>query len=281
MTDEPTLAAFHRLAAAIEHDPELRKAAGELALRLIREDANLREELRREILVDELLQLPQRFAQFTEYVNAFIAAQLQHNERTDQAIAELKTDMAEVKADVAELKTDMAEVKADVAELKTDMAEVKTDVAELKQNYTRMSGQLSNLMGHDYEHRAIERARRLVRRHLGMEQAILLYSDRPVPSTFEQDVLIPAIREGRVTRQQADDLEDADCIIRCENPDGEIIYAVVEISTMVQDHDHNRALRRAEILSQATGLPTRAYVVGENEEDSDPQSGRATYLRYA
>jgi peptidoglycan hydrolase CwlO-like protein len=65
----------------------------------LEQDPALREQLRRHILTEELLQLP-------------------------AAVQELRTDVAELKNGVTEIKTDVAELKNDVTELKTDVAEL-------------------------------------------------------------------------------------------------------------------------------------------------------------
>ncbi len=49
-----------------------------------------------------------------------------------EGMAEVKADIAEVKADVRELQEDMAEVKADIEELKADVRELREDMAEVK-----------------------------------------------------------------------------------------------------------------------------------------------------
>ena len=60
-------------------------------------------------------------------------------------ISELKTDMAQVKteinelkSDVSELKSDMIQVKAEINELKSDMAQVKTEISELKADVSEL-----------------------------------------------------------------------------------------------------------------------------------------------
>jgi len=67
-------------------------------------------------------------------------------------VAELKTrvtslekDVAELKQDVAELKTRVTSLEKDVAELKQDVAELKQDVAELKQDVADINVRLSNV----------------------------------------------------------------------------------------------------------------------------------------
>ncbi|MDD3554259.1 MAG: hypothetical protein PHC35_07080 [Deltaproteobacteria bacterium] len=115
------------------------------------------EEIRRLILTEELMRLPQRFDAFVKDDFKPLAQKVGNIEtdvselknrvgvvetdvgvlKTDVAVlktdvAVLKTDVSELKTDVRVLKTDVAELKTDVAVLKTDVAVLKTDVAELK-----------------------------------------------------------------------------------------------------------------------------------------------------
>ena len=247
---------------ALDQDPNLQHEFHQHLVEAIRRDDNLRRDLRKEILAEELLQLPTRFT------------------RVEDDVAVLKEDVAVLKQDVAVLKEDMAEVKEDVAVLKEDMAEVKQDMAEVKGDTSRMAGQIANLMGSDYETKAIERSRRLIRRALGMERATLVYASRQPATDFEEQILVPAIRQGLIDRHQADQLEEADSIIRCENNQGDIIHAVVEISITVQDHDRTRATDRAEIFNLATGLHALPFVVGQNQRERGANVPNVPFLEY-
>ena len=247
---------------ALDQDPNLQREFHKHLVEVIRRDDHLRRDLRKEILAEELLQLPTRFT------------------RVEDDVTVLKEDVTVLKQDVAVLKEDMAEVKQDVAVLKEDMAEVKQDVAEVKGDTSRMAGQIANLMGSDYESKAIERSRRLIRRALGMERATLVYASRQPATDFEEQILVPAIRQGLIDRQQADQLEEADSIIRCENGQGDIIHAVVEISITVQDHDRTRATDRAEIFNLATGLHALPFVVGQNQRERGANAPNVPFLEY-
>ena len=254
---------------ALDQDPNLQHEFHQHLVEAIRRDDNLRRDLRKEILAEELLQLPTRFTR----VEDDVAVLKEDVAVLKQDVAVLKEDMAEVKQDVAVLKEDMAEVKQDVAVLKEDMAEVKGDTS-------RMAGQIANLMGSDYEAKAIERSRRLIRRALGMERATLVYASRQPATDFEEQILVPAIRQGLIDRHQADQLEEADSIIRCENNQGDIIHAVVEISITVQDHDRTRAADRAEIFNLATGLHALPFVVGQNQQERGANVPNVPFLEY-
>ena len=212
---------------ALDQDPELQRALHQRLVKAIQTEDELRQELRKEILTEELLQMPVRFL------------------RLEQAVENLLQDMTEVKQDVAEL---------------------KQDVSLLKDQQTRMSGQIANLAGSDYESKAIEQSRRLVRRNLDMVKATVIHASQWESQTVEENILLPAIADGRINRQQADQLEDADSIIRCEDQGGNIVHAVAEISITVQDTDRKRAAERAEILAAVTRTSVVPFVVGQEEE---------------
>ncbi len=275
---------------ALDQDPNLQHEFHKHLVEAIRRDDDLRRDLRKEILAEELLQLPTRFTRVEDDVAVLkqdVAVLKEDMAEVKQDVAVLKEDMAEVKQDVAVLKEDMAEVKQDVAvlkedmaEVKEDMAEVKEDMAEVKEDTSRMAGQIANLMGSDYESKAIERSRRLIRRALGMERATLVYASRQPATDFEEQVLVPAIQQGLIDRQQADQLEEADSIIRCENDQGDIIHAVAEISITVQDHDRTRATNRAEIFNLATGLRALPFVVGQNQQERGANAPNVPFLEY-
>ena len=254
---------------ALDANPELQRALHQRLVTAIQTDDELRQDLRKEILTEELLQLPVRFL------------------RLEQAVENLLQDMTMVKQDVVELKQDMTVVKQDVAELKQDMTVVKQDVAELQQGIQRledrqntMSGQIANLAGSDYESKAIEQSRRLIRRNLAMVKATVIHASRWESQTFEENMLLPAIADGSINRQQADQLEDADSIIRCEDQDGNIVHAVAEISITVQDTDRRRAAERAEILAAVTGTPAVPFVVGQEEAPPDAGVSCVSFLAY-
>lgn len=226
---------------ALEQNPGLQREFHKHVVDVIRNDDDMRQDLRKEILTEELLVLPARFTRLEE---------------------------------------DVTELRTDVSQLKTDVNRLSGQVDNLIEQGTRTSGQLANLMGSDYENKAIEQSRRMVRGQLDMESATVIFATRWDASEFEADVLMPAIREGRITRQQADQLEAADSIVRCEDQDGNVVCAVIEISVTVQDDDRSRAAERARIFSLATGWTTVPFVVGQEQEEAATGGSDVTFLRY-
>ena len=238
---QPSASSLRDMMNAVEQSPDLQEELRQWVLRLIRGSDGLREELRREILTEELLQLPVRFTK-------------------------MEQDVGVLKDDVAGLKDGQARIEQYVDDLRTGLAQV--------------SGHIGRLSGNEYQAWAIERSRRLIRRMHRMEMGTVLHSGRPPSPTFDAEILIPAIRSGRITRDEADDLEDADCILRLEDPERETIYAVVEISITVQETDRVRAARRAEVFSRVVGVEALPYVVGEQEEPPGDAVSRVTFVEY-
>ena len=167
-----------------------------------------------------------------------------------------------------------------MAVLKDGQARLEQYVADLRTGLAQVSGHIGSLSDNDYQAWGIERSRRLIRRLHGMERGTVIHSGRPPSPTFDAEILIPAIRSGRITRDEADDLEDADCILRLEDPDKETIYAVVEISITVQETDRVRAARRAEVFSRVVGVEALPYVVGEQEEPPGDTGSRVTFVEW-
>jgi hypothetical protein len=218
---QQNIATMQDILDALEQNPDLQREFHKHVVDVIRNDDDLRQDLRKEILTEELLLLPARFTRLQE----------------------------------------------DVSQLKTDV--------------NRTSGQIANLMGSDYENKAIEQSRRMIRGHLDMESATVIFATRWDASEFEADVLVPAIREGRITRQQADQLEGTDSIVRCEDQDGNVVCAVIEISVTIQDDDRSRAAERAQIFNRATGMTTMPFVVGQEQEEATAGSPDAPFMQYS
>ena len=207
-------------------------------LTAIRENPEARETIRRELLTQELLDLPEKFA-------AYAAV-------TDRRLETLETD-------VAEIKTVQAEMQATQDAMQADIAEIKADMAEMKISQARMGGDVSRLTGRDYESYAARIAPRRVNVLLGFEETQRM---EDLPETAEA-----AFKSGNIANDEAEDLETADLAFRSHDPDGKERRILAEASITVQRSDVATAGRRSAILQKATGIPTVPVVIGESIED--------------
>ena len=95
-----------------------------------------REELRRLILTDDILTMPQLVRELVE-----LNRQNQPRfVRYDNDISELKSDVKVLKEDTSQLKVDVSQLKVDVSQLKVDVSQLKVDVSDLKDDVGYLKG---------------------------------------------------------------------------------------------------------------------------------------------
>ncbi len=232
--------------------------------RILRDNPEWRDQLRSVLLTQEILELPAALAALTQEVREFIAEQRainQEQKRTNDAIFarldRIEQDVAEAKADIKDLKSDMVEAKSDIKDL-------KTTVGHLVGTVNRMDGTVSQLVG-DWAERKVHANidNMLHQRQRGLRSLVILKSVNQHLNTDLSDELADAADEGLITPEEMEALRSIDLITRARLKDtGETIYHAVEVSVTVDNHDVQRAIARADILSRATKTKTIPVVVG-------------------
>jgi hypothetical protein len=183
-----------------------------------------RAEVRRLILTDDILGLPQALRDLTAATQALLETQRRHDERFNR-----------VDADIAELKADVGVIKTDVTVLKTDMGGVK--------------GQLLEERFHQHPFVYFSRFARKIR----------AISDAQLAELVED-----AVEQGKLSEAEAEDLKLIDVVARGRQRTGDsVLYLAVEVSVVVDEHDLEHAIRRAHLLHKATDCETLPIVAGE------------------
>jgi len=213
-------------------------------IRALRDHPEWLEELRRIILTEELLRLPQRFERF-----------LQEEFRPlREKVDTMERDVTTLKEDVKVLKEDVKVLKEDVAKLKEDVKRLKDDVAALK--------------GSDFEREVRERAPsyfgRLIRRC------------RVVLPERLADVLEEAVDKGVISDEEMEDALNVDLVVEGilkSNKEGVVL--VCEVSSTADVTDVEKANKRAGIIGKAFNKKSIPIVVGKEvtkgaKEKSEP-----------
>ena len=193
--------------------------------RILDENPQIRESIRRKLLTDEERQLPRIVEQLAEQVS-----------RLTQAMTEGFAQAAE------------------------DRAAIKTDVAELKVGQQRLEGQFNQFRGENYEARVQSQAMSYSIIQMGF---INPYISRPVNagnSPQFNSALQRALSDGSITRDQAMDLCNADLIISGDDNQ----HLVAEISITISATDIQRAVRRADIMKVATDGVCTPAIIAQN-----------------
>ena len=228
-------------------------------LRALRENPEWKEAVRREILTEQLLNLPARFDQFAASTEGFIEEQRQFNaetggrvDRLESDVGQLKEDVGQLKEDVGELKQDVGQLKEDVEQLKEDVGELKQDVVQLKNDVRTIRDDLGNLKGFRARDETIQQADG-VAIVMGFQMVRTLSYGDLVSMTTTAD--ISGIAEGDILS-----FRRADLVIEATDANGETRYIAMEISYTADARDTRRAIRNASLLSRFTGRPAHAAI---------------------
>ena len=210
-------------------------------IRLVEAHPEWRAELRRLVLTDELLALPEQVAAWRvrseQQFQELIAAQ----RRTDAQVAALADAQRRTDAQIATLTGQLEALTARVDTLVQIMQTLTNDVAEFK----------GKMLEADYRTKGPAYFGRLIRR----------------PHVLTSDELITLVENARdsgiLSDADAQALYEVDVIVRGRRAEDRTeVYLVVEVSWGVGPHDVERAAQRAALLAQA-GFAVMPVVAGK------------------
>jgi hypothetical protein len=213
-------------------------------LRILEERPEWRAELRRLVLTDELLTLPELVRALAEAqrhtedrmasLEDRFAALIETQQRTEAQIAVLVEAQRRTEQQIVALTEAQRHTDQRMAHLTNDMAEVKGLILERR-----------------YHDRAFAYFAPLIRR------------TRVLPGDEIEPLLEGAVQQGQLSEAEANDIILADLILRGRRrEDNSEVYLVVEVSWKVDPYDVERAVRRATLLSRI-GLQATPVVAGK------------------
>ncbi|MEJ5300526.1 MAG: hypothetical protein WHS38_06005 [Thermodesulforhabdaceae bacterium] len=252
-------------------------------VRALRERPEWRDEMRRLILTDELLMLPQKFEHFVEKEFKPLAAHVDKltvdvyvikedvrvlKNKTvvlEQDVSTLKQDVGVLKQDVAILKQDVAILKQDVEILKRDVAALKEEIEKIKKELAILKQDVADLKGEMFEMKVRFRAPayfgRLIRRC------------RLISIEDLAEVLEDAVDKGLISESEKQEGLLLDGVVRGITKDlqAKEVLLAFEVSITVDLKDVERASVRADIIARTYGIETIGVVLGKevNPQASD------------
>ncbi|MFN3395646.1 MAG: hypothetical protein ACK4Z9_02475 [Thermodesulfovibrionales bacterium] len=237
-------------------------------LRALKERPEWLEELRRIILTEELIALPQKFEKFRGEFKTFREEEFKPlKEKVDKIegdVGILKEDATVLKQDVAVLKQDVAVLKQDVAVLKQDVAVLKQDVAVLKQD-------VAELKGDNFERRVRERAPSYFGRFIRRCKVI--------SSEELANILDDAMDSNVISEAERDDALNIDVVVTgiLKHDREKKVVVVTEVSIKADRSDVERAFERGRVIEKAMNLPSISVVIGK--EFTEGAEARAKELQ--
>ena len=229
--------------------------------RILREHPEWREELRRTLLTEELLALPQRLAEYAEKADRSLEA------------ADRRLEAVEGRLEAIERRLEVVERRLDSIDRRLDAAEKQLAIN------TRHVGELKGMF---------------MERDVA-DNAALIASDMGLvwqTSLDRQDVVAlvdEAVRSGQaegIPTNHLRVLRRADLIMEATDERGWPSYVVAEISWTAAERDTDRAIRNAGYVALFTGRTTYAAVASVHvdkeiadilTQDAPQPHGSATY----
>ena len=216
----------------------------ERLLRALQDDPEFLAQVRSLVLSAELVQLPERFAQFAAHVTAFIQRQEEFNARQEEFNADFRAFIQRQEEFNARQEETNARQKGFNARMEERMQRITDDLGNLKGH---VAGRIAREMSDDIaEHLGYEITQQLN----GNDLRAMLRGSRPddIPSSVRRSFYV------------------ADLVAKVEDQDGNELFLAVEASYTADERDTRRAIRNAEFISRFTGL-TAVPVVASLEND--------------
>ena len=221
-------------------------------IRILDERPEWLEAMRARLLTRELLELPQRLAEFIEATN----------QRFDQVEGELR-----------ELSQRLAEF-IEATNQRFDRVEGRLDRMEGRQDRTetllrKLTDDVGNLKGAHAKSVAKEEAD-IIANSLGLRLTRILSGQEVGELALAQNAA------ADIPKNELLSFRRADIVMEAADADGGLCYVAVEVSYTVNGRDTTRAVRNADMLTRFTGKPARAVVAGIQIDDrvrSDVESG--------
>ena len=239
-------------------------------LRLLDENAEFREAARRHILTDELIRLPERFAQFVDRVDGFIEEQTGFNQRVDAFIEEQKVFNDEqrgvnqrVDAFIEEQKVFNDEQRGINQRVDVFIEEQTGFNDEQRAFNQRMETAVGELRG-NVARQIVGMYRREIAAGLGLAY------QRPA-DRHELFAMLPPLATSGIERSDWHSFYRADLVLEAADQEDNVHYVAIEASYTADRRDTDRASRNATLLAQLRGRPAHA-VIASVRNDNETQT---------
>ena len=216
-------------------------------VRVIEEQPAWLDRIRNLILTDDLMRLPSRMDSLSGDVRKLTSEFGQFAERTDARLSNLEDGQTELQDRVGRLEEGQSRLEQGQARLEQGQEVLVRRVDRIADDVGELKGTSAIV--------AVDRRYEAIAAELGYQSSQLVGAHelyRIASSSEVQDLGRDVLRSFRA----------ADLLIKAEDEDGTQHYIAVEVSYTINGRDTRRAVRNAEILSQATGVDATAVVAG-------------------
>ena len=210
--------------------------------RLLRENPDWRDELRRELLTEELLELPQRFAEYTKV--------------TDKRLDKIENKLDELTGNVNTLTARVDTLTENVNTLTARVDTLTENVNTLTANVNTLTARVDAIRGDTLEQRLPTRIPPLATREFNVRRPYPIWTatgvlaGTPRTQAFE-DTMEQATDDGIITDDDETRLRVTDLVLRSQRKsDRSTLWFAVEASGVINYEDITRAKRSADAIAK-------------------------------
>jgi predicted nuclease with TOPRIM domain len=261
-------------------------------VRILKEQPEWADTIRGILLTEELLNLPNRFAEFVQLtqesyrlinerltqidtrIDRLETGQTETNRRLEsveaaqaennQRLGRLETAQVETNQRLGRLETAQVETNQRLGRLETAQADTNRQLTQLNTRMDRLEGRFSNLEGSDYERKVRYGALHRAQVRFGLDNAYLALTQNDPAAPQLNSMIANAIKNAFISQEQCEDLYETDIIISDQGNR----HVVVEVSLTADRDDIVRVKRRADVLSAVTGGAVIPVVITANLNDA-------------
>ncbi len=262
--------------------------------RLLREHPEWRDELRRELLTPELLELPQRFAEYTastdrrldtltERLDALAERVGELTERLDtltERLDALTEQVSELTERLDTLTERLDALTEQVSELTRHAEDTDRRIDRIEQNINRMSNDFRNFRWNYAESAAVKE---FINIAIDLNDFKSLDLEETAARVVTQNELLAMASSygneklAEIPKNDRRSFYRSDLVIETQRQDGETCYIAVEASYTCDDRDTDRALTHADLITrftQKTAWPVIAGVRVDNRIQPEIDEGK-------
>ena len=157
---------------------------------------------------------------------------------------------------------------------------ITRQLLEIQQTVGSQGGHIANLEVRTYQGHVARHGLGPIRNALQLDSIRLLCNNDRDDGVSLQS-LLEERKDYPLKQEDLEELLRTDLIFTGAT-NGEETFILVEASRTAKEEDFRRAARRAEILRQATGIPTMAVAAGSGLDAAvGPEDGQCTFIRVA
>ncbi len=248
---------------------------GDLA-RILREQPEWADTIRGILLGKELLELPERFAEFVQLteqnfqlVNQNFQLVYERLDRLESDVTELKTHVARIDSNIDRIDSHLVRIDGHIVRIDDHIVRIDGHIVRIDATLNRMDGRMDNGFGMNYEFKIAKNMRGIAGQFLHIRRTRVLQGNATGPDPEFMELLEKAEENGTITEEELNEVLRLDFVLMGQRKsDGANVYAAAEASITIGGEDITRAAKRAKILATVIGQPVSPTVIGSHIDDT-------------